>query len=87
MIERSVGSPARGQVAGANGTTAGAYSLRLFVAGDANADGAVDGVDGQLVAAAMGSSAGQPGYSIGADANRAAVRCQANVLVGLTNPI
>jgi YD repeat-containing protein len=57
------------KVSGANGTTGGAYSLRLFVAGDVNADGVVDGVDGQLLAAALGTSVGQAGYVIGADAN------------------
>src|SRR5262249_4613203 len=57
------------EVSGANATTAGGYSLRLFVAGDVNADGMVDGVDGQLLAAALGTFAGQPGYVVGADAN------------------
>src|SRR5205807_1822860 len=47
-------APAQGgqgllQFAGADGAPAGAYSLRLFVAGAANRDGNVDGVDGQLV--------------------------------------
>jgi hypothetical protein len=57
------------KVAGTNGTTSGAYTLRLFVAGDVNADGVVNGVDGQLLAAALGSSVGEAGYVVGADAN------------------
>ena len=58
------------EIAGANAATAGDYSLRLFVVGDANQDGKVDGLDSTLVSAAQGSTAGQPNYSLGADANR-----------------
>ena len=52
------------------GGTAGAYSLRLFVAGDVNADGNVDGLDGELLSAAVGTSVGQPGYVVAADGDR-----------------
>ena len=44
------------KIAGANGTTSGAYSVRLFIAGDANRDGRVDGVDGDLLTDAIASS-------------------------------
>ena len=42
----------------------------MFVAGDVNGDGKVDGHDAQLLTAALGTAAGQPGYLLGADANR-----------------
>jgi YD repeat-containing protein len=58
------------QLSGANGTTAGDYTVHLFVAGDVNGDGTVDGQDGQLLAAALGTSIGQPGYLASADANQ-----------------
>ncbi|MGA2068563.1 MAG: CARDB domain-containing protein, partial [Thermoguttaceae bacterium] len=58
------------ELSGASATTGGAYSLQLFVAGDVNGDGTVDGTDGQLLMNALGSSAGQANYLIGADANR-----------------
>src|SRR5262249_17447019 len=45
------------------------YTLRLFIAGDVNNDGDVNGDDAALLAQAMGTSAGQPGYLVGADAN------------------
>jgi YD repeat-containing protein len=50
-------------VSGANAASGGAYTLRLFVAGDANGDGTVDGNDGLLLMVALGSAAKQ------ADAN------------------
>ena len=46
---------------------AGGYSLQLFVAGDVNGDGQVDGRDGQLLAAALGSVQGDPNYVAAAD--------------------
>ena len=62
---------------GANRTTSGGYTLHLFVAGDVNGDGTVDGNDAQLLPAAMGTSVGparlspgrrlQPGRPINAD--------------------
>ncbi|MGA2035933.1 MAG: putative Ig domain-containing protein, partial [Thermoguttaceae bacterium] len=57
-------------LSGASPASSGAYTLQLFVAGDVNGDGTVDGNDGQLLMNALGSSAGQPGYLAGADANR-----------------
>jgi len=56
-------------LSGANGATNGGYTLHMFVAGDVNGDGKVDGVDGQLLAGALGTAAGQTGYLVGADAN------------------
>jgi YD repeat-containing protein len=58
----------RVSVTGANGST-GAYHLNLFVAGDLNGDGKVDGVDSQIMAAAQGTHAGDPGYLFAADLN------------------
>jgi YD repeat-containing protein len=58
------------ELSGANGATSGGYTLHLFVAGDVNGDGKVDGYDGQLLAAALGTSVGQSGYLAGADANQ-----------------
>src|SRR5262249_13053961 len=55
------------QVAGASGTTAGAYTLHLFVGGDVDGNGTVDVNDGALVTAALGTHAGQPGYTAAAD--------------------
>jgi DNA/RNA endonuclease G (NUC1) len=49
------------ELAGASATTAGGYTLRLFIAGDVNADAAVDGVDAALLAAGQ--------LSTGADAD------------------
>jgi YD repeat-containing protein len=49
-------------ISGGNAATTGGYTLHLFVAGDVNRDGTVDATDGQLLAAAMGSSLGQPNY-------------------------
>ncbi|MBL8485136.1 MAG: putative Ig domain-containing protein, partial [Rhodocyclaceae bacterium] len=55
---------------GAGNSSAGAYTLRVFVAGDVNHDGSVDGLDEAAQNAAMGRAAGQTGYVLGADANR-----------------
>ena len=57
-------------VSGASGATAGGYTLHLFVAGDVNGDETVDGSDAQLLAGAMGTSAGRPGYLPAADVNQ-----------------
>lgn len=47
--------------------TSGAYDLQIFVAGDINADGTIDGLDSQLMAEAQGASFGEPGYDLAAD--------------------
>ena len=57
-------------ITGINATTAGAYSLTLFIAGDVNGDGNVDASDAQTLMQALGTASGQPGYVTGADANR-----------------
>jgi VCBS repeat-containing protein len=57
------------KIAGSTAQAAGAYSLEIFVAGDVNHDGTVDGTDAALVFAAEGTAAGQAGYVAGADAN------------------
>src|SRR5207253_8097679 len=51
-------------------STSGAYSLQLFVAGDVNADGLVDGRDSQLLMDALGSRAGDDRYLRTADLDR-----------------
>jgi len=48
----------------------GNYSLQMFVAGDVNQDGLVDGVDGQLLTASLGRKVGEVGYSLNLDVNR-----------------
>ena len=48
----------------------GNYSLQMFVAGDVNQDGLVDGVDGQLLTAGLGRKVGEVGYSLNLDVNR-----------------
>ncbi len=50
--------------------TAGTYTLRVFVAGDVNFDHLVDGADAELLQEALGTSAGQPGYSPAADVDQ-----------------
>ena len=51
------------KITGANGTTAGAYSVKLFIAGDANRDTKVDETDSLLIEAALGTTAGAIGYT------------------------
>jgi len=58
------------RVAGADAATAGAYSVQVFVAGDANGDAKVDGSDAAIVAGARGKRAGDAGYVVAADTNR-----------------
>ncbi len=57
------------EIKGLDSSTSGAFAVRLFVAGDANADGNVNGADGDVVAAALGSVASQAGYVLAADGN------------------
>jgi YD repeat-containing protein len=52
------------------GSGAGAYGIQVYLPGDVNGDGRVDGTDEQAFDSAMGSSSGQAGYSLGADADR-----------------
>ncbi len=49
-------------IAGINAATSRRYSLQLFIAGDVNGDGTVDGNDAQLLTPILGSTAGQPTY-------------------------
>src|SRR5262249_23742346 len=53
-------------VGGAPGT-AGGYELLIFVAGDVNSDGLVDGLDSALMAGAQGTHEGDAGYVFAAD--------------------
>ncbi|HSC14228.1 MAG TPA: dockerin type I domain-containing protein, partial [Gammaproteobacteria bacterium] len=57
------------ELGGANASTNGEYRLSFFVAGDVNRDGFVDGTDSQALAAAFGTSTGQPGFNANADFN------------------
>ena len=50
--------------------SAGEYSLKLTVAGDVNRDGLVNGVDSQLVQAALGKAQGDEGSSLDLDVSR-----------------
>ncbi|MFO7899372.1 MAG: Ig-like domain-containing protein, partial [Planctomycetota bacterium] len=54
-------------VVGADASAAGAYELSVGVAGDVNTDGLVDGTDSALVASALGTAQGDPGYVAAAD--------------------
>ena len=54
-------------VAGANALTAGDYELDLSIAGDVNADGQVNGLDSERLAAAQGSQRGDAEYDAAAD--------------------
>jgi DNA-binding beta-propeller fold protein YncE len=58
------------RLAGADSATAGDYTLHLFVAGDADQNGDVDGLDAEIVTQLLGASAGDPAYLASADANR-----------------
>ncbi|MCC7205279.1 MAG: tandem-95 repeat protein, partial [Phycisphaeraceae bacterium] len=53
-----------------NDQSAGDFTLDLYLAADANADGTVDGLDAAILDAALGTSSGQPGYQPTADADR-----------------
>ncbi|WP_346658742.1 Ig-like domain-containing protein [Bradyrhizobium sp. 143] len=48
----------------------GAYTLSMFVAGDTNRDGTVDGTDATATFAAIEKASGDPGYNAALDANR-----------------
>ncbi len=54
-------------VTGATAAASGVYKLQVYLPGDVNGDGRVDGTDEQLFDAALGTSPGQPGYVAGAD--------------------
>ena len=58
------------EITGSDAITNGAYSLSIFVASDANADGLVDGVDTQVLNTALGSVVGDANYNQTADFNR-----------------
>ncbi len=58
------------RIAGVDAASAGGYSIEFFIAGDANRDAKVDGVDAALLEAANGSVAGQPDYKAAIDFNR-----------------
>ena len=73
------------QVSGANAVTTGAYTLQVFIAGDANQDGAVNGLDAALVASLIGTTVGEPGYIAAADANRDGVIDVADVQIVAAN--
>jgi YD repeat-containing protein len=58
------------EITSATPGVAGDFTVTFFLAGDANADGLVDGADEALFATAFGSSTGQAGFLPGADWNR-----------------
>ncbi|MBM3506116.1 MAG: hypothetical protein FJX65_20000, partial [Alphaproteobacteria bacterium] len=58
------------RIAGTDAVTSGAYSLRLFVAGDADQNGDVDGLDAAIVAQSFGARLGDANFLVEADANR-----------------
>jgi YD repeat-containing protein len=58
------------EIGGADSSASGAYTVQLFVPGDVNLDGKVDGLDGQLLTPALGSRTGDANYRIAADGNR-----------------
>ena len=57
------------EISGTAGTVGG-YVIHVFVAGDINNDGAIDGTDAALEAQALGTLPGQPSYIGAADINR-----------------
>jgi Putative Ig domain/Bacterial Ig domain/Dockerin type I domain/RHS Repeat/Bacterial Ig-like domain (group 2) len=57
------------KIAGSDASASGAYTVQVFVAGDVNRDGKVNGTDAELAFAATGSAAGGPGYVAAADFN------------------
>ncbi|WP_205678900.1 CARDB domain-containing protein [Aquisphaera insulae] len=66
-------------IAGADTSSSGGYTLALSVVGDVDGNRKVDGVDSQLLQAAFGKSAGQPGYVLSADTDRDGVITAADV--------
>ncbi|TVR47529.1 MAG: tandem-95 repeat protein, partial [Puniceicoccaceae bacterium] len=52
------------------GDGSGSVTVRIFLAGDADGDGRIDGTDEDLVRAAIGAVAGDPAYSEDLDWNR-----------------
>ncbi|HUB24490.1 MAG TPA: CARDB domain-containing protein, partial [Tepidisphaeraceae bacterium] len=63
--------PAAGvYVISVTGANSGSYTLQVYLAGDVNGDGRVDGTDEQLFASALGATVGEPNYLLGADALR-----------------
>ncbi|MBD2200392.1 MULTISPECIES: CARDB domain-containing protein [Calothrix] len=50
--------------------TFGGYSLQLFIAGDVNSDGRVDGLDSQQLISALGSQQGGTKYNTNLDVNQ-----------------
>src|SRR5262249_62369303 len=55
------------QVAGADATTSGDYTVQLDVAGDINGDAKVDGADSKALAAAPAAPKGDAAYNPAAD--------------------
>src|ERR1044071_347293 len=53
----------------ADANSGGAFSLNLFLAGDANGSGSVDASDKTLIQHNLGKKAGQSGYTAPLDAN------------------
>jgi YD repeat-containing protein len=58
------------EVLGQTAASAGSYELSIYIAGDVNLDGRVDGVDEGLLIPLLGLSAEDSGYVRSADANR-----------------
>jgi len=73
------------RVAGADPQTAGAYQLELAIVGDVNDDGAVDGLDSQIVTGAEGTQPGDPAYLPAADLDGSGVVDQGDVLLLMWN--
>ncbi|MEO6739180.1 MAG: putative Ig domain-containing protein [Chthoniobacteraceae bacterium] len=58
------------EITGRTATDAGSYNLAIYLAGDVNGDGAVDGTDETAFNTADGSASGNARYNIAADINR-----------------
>ncbi|HND56370.1 MAG TPA: hypothetical protein PLV92_28325, partial [Pirellulaceae bacterium] len=58
------------EFAATDASASGDYALRAFLAGDANEDGNIDGLDGASIAQLLGARRGDANFSPAADANR-----------------
>ncbi|WP_372895479.1 putative Ig domain-containing protein, partial [Stieleria sp.] len=68
-------------VLGSDTLGSGEYTLRIEISGDINADGRVDGTDGQLLDAGFGLTVADPGYQLAFDLDRDGIVGAADVQI------